>query len=389
MATYISSTDNRFYAALESGYGIAADISANDRFSANRLIARQQVEVPRRLDKTGSRTFQGASSRLRRTTQFELHAYLTGRDTPGDPPGFGPLLQSALGGNPRSSGAASLQSANGDTLTYAGTHGMQEGDALTLGGEIRFVVAVPDSTRVVVNAPFTSPVSGGMTAGAAVSYGVASELPSFTLYDYWSPNSATQRLLSGAAVDRLEVRVNGDYHELRFKGPACDLVDSSSFESGASGLVQFPAEPTKSTLQAPPIPGHLGQLWIGAGSYRVSTLTQARILVENSLDTRNREFGSLVPRCLVPGERKVSVDFEVYSTDEAAFQELYQAARQRSPIPFMIQLGETPSELMGVYLKGFVPEIPQFNDDDRRLRWQFSASRAQGTSDDEIYIAFG
>ena len=89
------------------------------------------------------------------------------------------------------------------------------------------------------------------------------------------------------------------------------------------------------------------------------------------------------------GQRTVTAAFELYSQDNAATEELYQAARQESPISVMFQLGEADGQLFGVYLKSVVPEVPEFDDGERRLQWRFRASRAQGTIDDEISVAFG
>ena len=40
-------------------------------------------------------------------------------------------------------------------------------------------------------------------------------------------------------------------------------------------------------------------------------------------------------------------------------------------------------------MTGVIPEVPEFDDSDTRLKWNFGDSRAQGTADDEIFIAFG
>jgi hypothetical protein len=66
-----------------------------------------------------------------------------------------------------------------------------------------------------------------------------------------------------------------------------------------------------------------------------------------------------------------------------------QAARQRSPITVMIQLGEQAGQLCGAYLPAMVPMVPEFDDSETRLQWKFQNDRAQGTMDDELYIAFG
>jgi hypothetical protein len=36
-----------------------------------------------------------------------------------------------------------------------------------------------------------------------------------------------------------------------------------------------------------------------------------------------------------------------------------------------------------------VPEVPEFDDSQTRLQWKLSGSRAQGTGNDEMYVAFG
>jgi hypothetical protein len=54
----------------------------------------------------------------------------------------------------------------------------------------------------------------------------------------------------------------------------------------------------------------------------------------------------------------------------------------------MFQLGEAPGQMMGVYLKSVIPVVPQFDDSENRLRWKLQGSRAQGTVDDEVMVAF-
>jgi hypothetical protein len=56
---YILSNSNRFYTALEGSYGAIADITATNRIPAVKLGVQQQLEMPARRDKTGSRTFPG------------------------------------------------------------------------------------------------------------------------------------------------------------------------------------------------------------------------------------------------------------------------------------------------------------------------------------------
>jgi hypothetical protein len=392
MASYISSNANRFYTALESAYGQVPPITAANRIPAVKLTVRQQLEVTQRKDKTGSRTFAGMPTGGRRQTSFELRTFLTNWQQGTSNPSYGPLFQAALGASPAyfAGGTAASTSGNG-RLAFAAPHGLRTGQAVSSGGEIRFVAAIVDANTVQLNVPFTVLPAAGGAVGAALTYSPAAELPSVGIYDYWSPATAVQRLLSGAAVDEMEIDLNGDYHEFRFSGQAQDVVDSVSFDSSAAGAAQlqsFPVEPAAGGFDYTIVPGNLGQAWLGTSAAQFFTITSASVVLKNGLDTRSREFGSSIPRAIAPGERTVTAAFELFSQDDANTQALYQAARQQSPISVMFQLGEVQGQLTGVYLKSVVPVLPEFDDSKNRLQWKFRSSRAQGTVDDEIAVAF-
>jgi hypothetical protein len=190
-------------------------------------------------------------------------------------------------------------------------------------------------------------------------------------------------------VDTVAIKVNGDFHEFDFSGQAQDLVDTASFESGQFGLSAYPAEPTVSPINYSIIPGNLGQVWLGSSPTQFFTLTNADVTFTNNLELRAREYGAILPSVISPGQRSVSISFSLYQMDDTATAGLYQAARQRSPISVMMQLGQQQSELFGIYMSSVVPEVPAFDDSDKRLQWQFQSCRAQGSVNDEIYVAFG
>ena len=96
MSTYISSSANRFYTALESAYGSVGSITATNRIPAIKLGIQQQVATGTRRDKTGSRTFAGVPAGVRRRTDFDLQTYLTSWDKTTAGPGYGALFQAAL-----------------------------------------------------------------------------------------------------------------------------------------------------------------------------------------------------------------------------------------------------------------------------------------------------
>lgn len=274
-------------------------------------------------------------------------------------------------------------------VTFAAAHGLSPGQAVTSGGEIRFVSAIVDNFTVQLQAAFTVPPATSSATGPTAVYQPAEVLNSVTIYDYWSPGTAVQRILSGAALDKLTLKVNGDFHEFDFSGQAQDVVDSSSFQSSQAGLTAFPAEPTVAPINYSIIPGHLGQVWLGSVPNRFFTLTAAQITLDNNIDLREREFGTLLPSAISPGLRSVTLDFSLYQQDNTATQALYQAARQKSPISVMIQLGQQQGQLFGMYMTSVIPQVPEFSDTETRQQWQFQNCRAQGSVDDELFVAFG
>ena len=389
MATYISSNENRFYTALETDYGRASAVAATGRIPAVKLSIQQQQDVPERKDKTGSRTFAGSPAGGRKRTSFDLRTYLTGWSKSAAGPSYGPLIQAAMGGTPRGfAGGMNSSCTSAGRLSFGAAHGLRVGQAVGFANEIRFVAAIVDVQTVQLNAPFT--VTPGLNSPLmqTVTYQPATQLPSVSIYDFWSPGTAVQRMLCGAGIDQLEIAVNGDYHELRFRGVAQDVIDSASIASSEAFPDGFPGEPALADFDFSVVPGNLGQAWLGATATQYFTLTAASVVLKNNLETRAREFGSNVPRAISPGQRSVTATFDLYAIDDEANKSLYQAARQQSPISAMFQLGEMEGRMMGVYLPSVVPEVPEFDDSENRVQWHFRPSRAQGTVDDEISVAF-
>ena len=388
---YVSSSANRWYCGREAAYGHVPQITADQRIPAVKMTARQQKEKSARKDKTGSRTWQGVPVGIRRQTSFDLSTYV--RDWPDTAklPSHGPLLEAALGAaGELSAGGTADAGCTGTTIKFAAAHGLDPGQAITSGSEIRFVAAIADLKTVVVNAPFSVVPSQGSALGATANYALASELPSVSIFDYWSPVTAAQRVLSGVAVDQFTIQLNGDYHQFDFKGQAQDILDSLSFQAGQGEIASFPAEPAGATeFSYSVVPGNLGQVWMGATPNQFFTVADATVTIKNNLDLRAKEFGSILPQAIAPGNREVSISLELFEQDDAATSSLYQAARQHLPLSMMFQLGQTAGQLAGIYLKSVVPEIPEFDDSDKRLKWKFRDTQVQGTADDEVSIAFG
>jgi hypothetical protein len=388
MSCYISTRNSRYYAALEATYGQVAPVTAGDRFSGLWLRISQKWEEPRRRDKTGTRTHQGIAGRLRKRTAFELSTYLYARENGGVPPRGGALIEAAMGAAPRvHGGGLQVVQAQGTAVTFGGAHGLQPGDAVAAGGDLRVVTACPDAQTAWLSAPLSA--QAGQVTGGAVSYAPSLKIPSVSLYEYWSPDEAVQRVLAGCVVDEMTIALNGDFHELTFRGMAAAVIDNKTFEGQQGGLASFPAEPAVSPLVEMPVPGHLGQAWAGALPSPLETVAEARIRVRNNAELRWRDFGLMEPKCFAPGDREVMIDLEIYGNTSAACEAIYASAIHREPMPLMVQMGEVAGAMCGIYVPNFIPAPPEFLDGEERLRWRLRGSVAQGTREDELYVVFG
>ncbi|HVO97430.1 MAG TPA: hypothetical protein VMT15_05155 [Bryobacteraceae bacterium] len=390
MSCYVCSNNERIYCALEANYGSIPAITGSNRIPALKFKAKQVPEQTGRKDKTGTRTFVGLPNRIREITTFEVDTLLTDWSNTSAPPAYGPLFQCAMGGTPAIWAGGTVASVTGTTqIAFAAPHGLSVGQAVTFNDEMRFVTAIADPMTVFINGGFTTPPVAGSAMGPTINYGLANSLPSASIFDYWDPAPAAQRVVEGAAMDKMQMKVNGDFQEFTFSGPARDLVDSASFETGEGGLTQFPAEPVIANFDYTIVPGHLGEVWMGVSPAQFSTITAAELTLENNINLRAKEFGSDYARCIAASTRAVTLNFSLFAMADAQTQGLYQAARQRSPISVMLQLGQQGGQLCGAYMPAMVPQVPQFDDSDTRLQWNFQNNRAQGTANDELYVAFG
>ncbi len=389
MAGYVSSNSERLYVVKEAAYGQVRAGVSRDRIPVVRFTARQQFERGVRRDKTGTRTYVGHPANGRRTTEFSINTYLTSWSDQNMGPSYGPLFEASLGGSVRlSSGLVTAPGTTASVLSFEDPHGLVVGQGVSFGGELRFVAALPDLRTVVLNQAFSSLPFAGSSLANTASYSLATDLPSVSVFDYWTPATALQRVVVGGGVDQMRIQVNGDFHEFAFRGIAADLMDSSSFQAGSAGLTEFPAEPPLADFNYSVVPGHLGQAWIGAIPNQMYTLTEAQVTLENSLSARDREFGIAAKSCLVPGERRIQVSMALYEKDDAATMALYQAARQRSPISVMFQLGQQQGQLFALWIGNLIPEVPEFDDRETRLVWRFGEAQASGGADDELFVAF-
>ena len=216
---YISSNANRWYVGKESAYGQVPAIAPGNRIPAVKLTAQQQRAKSQRQDKTGSRTWQGLPAGVRLQTSYDMTTYMRDWPDPTTMPSHGPLFEAALGAPgvlwPGNIVAAGTTASN---IAFTTPHGLVPGQAITSGGEIRFVAAIVDASTVVLNAPFSAAPALGAAIGPTATYNLAEQLPSFSIFDYWDPVTAVQRVLCGAAVDGFHRKAERRLPSVRLQG---------------------------------------------------------------------------------------------------------------------------------------------------------------------------
>jgi hypothetical protein len=184
------------------------------------MTARQEFEKAKRRDKTGGRTYPGIPAGGRKATAFALSTYLTSWTNSRTLPTYGPLFQSAFGGTPIISGGGTVASSTGSNVAFSAPHGLVVNQAVSSGGEIRFVTNIVDPVTVTTNAPFTTAPQAGATLTPTATFFPGDLLPSCSLFDYWTPATALQRVICGAGIDDFSLETNGDYEWRRTSSTA-------------------------------------------------------------------------------------------------------------------------------------------------------------------------
>lgn len=387
MSCYINATNERLYGTLEAEFGKAASLAPQDRISFRSLkVKEDSVRTPRR-DKTGSRTRFAPYPEARVENAFDLQCYFPVRDPAGPLDATARLVESAMGGeNKTASGlTVSATGANPAMLSFTAPHGLASGQGLRHGGQLRFVKAVPDALSVILSAPFDNAIGAGSPLGDSATFYPGDKPRSITLGDYRDPAGSLDRILAGGVIDDMEIALNSDFHGVRFRGIAREVISAAAFAPGESGLGQFPAEPPGGYQHFQLIPGHIGRLFLGGTEFHLLSLS---FRLKNHVDARAREFGLAVAPCYSADVRDVSVQFSLYASTQAAVTSLHAAARQRQQTDLTIQLGNKAGQLIGIHVPEFIPEFPEITDADSRVLMTYPSSFAHGVVNDEMSIAF-
>jgi hypothetical protein len=380
---YVSTLSNRIFIQSEN------DQPGTQNFETARLAPLTALQIRNsrkqifRRDKTGYRGEQPVIGPQRELVEFKTEGYGTGWDGGAGKPAVSVLLESGLCAPTALGSAYPVQSVSGTNVTLSQDAMLAVGMGVSFGSEIRFIVAVLGARDFTLNAPFTVEVANGNVLDGCANVQPGDSARTMALLETWSPAEAVQRVMRGAVIDELTIRVNNDFLEIAAQGYAKSLTDSASSGGTANTVPPAPL----GQLPAAPIAGHLGQVWMNSPAARVCTLTQAEIRIDNNIEPRTEEFGCYGAKDYLLGRRTVRLDLSLYGRNDELSHELYAKARNNEPVSVMLQIGNQPGSMFAVYLPAVLLPIPVFDDSDTRLLWRFRDAVALGLQNDEVFIA--
>ena len=94
---------------------------------------------------------------------------------------------------------------------------------MTFSGEMRFVAAIREHDDGVSERSVHDTAAGGIGVRDDDDLSSGESLGSVSIFDYWDPSTAVQRILEGAAMDTMKVKVNGDFQEFEFSGTGAGI----------------------------------------------------------------------------------------------------------------------------------------------------------------------
>ena len=148
-------------------------------------------------------------------------------------PGYGPLFRAAMGAAPLLHSGAPIAAGSTESAVAvsAAVMAWSAGQAVSVGGELRFTTAVVDASAVELNAPSERGSvcrRGDRTDNHLLAW---QSLPSASIFDYWSPEAHVQRIVCGAHCRQDEDTGQLGLSRVSVCWSGAGLIDSVSFES--------------------------------------------------------------------------------------------------------------------------------------------------------------
>lgn len=394
---YVNRVNQRCYAKLESTFAVVPTFLATNAFRFRTCMPELTQEWLVNDSKTGSPTFPGVVPGGRRLGNWSLDAFLIPNGTGGSAPDMDAFFQASFGGAVNTYAGGTTHASTPCTttsITFSAAQNLHIGDFIASAGEARCITALTGSagaaTQVTIAPPLTAAPGVGATIGGSVNYTLVNGLPpSMSIASYWDPSGVEQDIINGAIVTDFSITANGPMHMIKMSGQGQQVIDTVTFTTGQGGLSSFPTEPATQTLTGQAIAGHKGQAWTGATPSNFTMFDSLVLNFKNSTEMRKDEFGSQVPLGFARGAfRDIGFDFSYYETDDAFLQALRTNGKNRTPVPFLMQLGSTNGQMVAAYAPSFIPPVPLRTENKPQVCWDFKAGRCTGANNAELYFAY-
>jgi hypothetical protein len=264
-----------------------------------------------------------------------------------------------------------------------GTKGRQHGEWSIEGSLVHGTDAddVPDYEPLFASA-FGN--AGVVTATTNVAYTLSDVLKTFTMYIYRGDGTGTpnHEMGWGCIVRRLVFNLGQDVAEFSAEGE-CGWVQGSKSFAGAStvekaGQATFPTEPNSPTTLGNLIAGFTGSITIGGNT--IADIVSAQITLETGAEVVKNTFGSRTATGVEADERRVTMSFSIFNSDDANLETLREAAETKTPVDATMVVGDGAGGIYTFVVKQIQLESPDIDDSQRRMVVQFPESRAYGTS---------
>jgi hypothetical protein len=217
--------------------------------------------------------------------------------------------------------------------------------------------------------------------------------PSLTIWDYWTPTNATQKVSIGSVVNQLSIDATGQDPIIELSGPSLWVLTTDEFPDADAialgGLSSFPANPS-----APVTNGNMVSLQDGSATLDGDVLTEIRSFRLNAAFNReipqDTKFSGKYGGAPAQDRRDVTFDLNVYDkAGDADFTSLKNKAIRKIAVDVVLVMGIAASHTVTITLKNVLLGTPTTDDGQRRKAINFAGCRAHassGTAKDELKI---
>jgi hypothetical protein len=233
--------------------------------------------------------------------------------------------------------------------------------------------------------PFLAAIMGKLktvSSGVSVTYALDDLSPSVCIWDFNTPATVTERVLSGAIAAKAKFDIGVDEPQVEFSGQGLAILDTDIFATAdaisKAGLTTFPTEPTTPVTNGTPAPGFTGVITLDAQTY--STMRSGSISIDVERELPMDGFNSYYGLAPAAGLRNVAADWSMYDDDSANLSALKVKAQNGTGVNLTFAIGTVAGSIWTFTLKNVLLPKPQYDYSGKRRVVSFGGARAHDTT---------